>query len=150
MLAPPAASPGSLFERALRVGRALFVGAWASVLDFAVVALCIRALSLEPTLARVIGLVLSGLLLFFGNRTYAFRAQAGSIARQARRFVLAELIGLCLNLVVFRLLVDYAPVIPPEFSSQLANSLVFLTFAYPVRAFLVFRVPNGGAPDLPR
>ena len=137
--------PKGLLARALRVARTLFVGAWASALDLAVVSVCIRVFQLDSTVARLLGLVLSGVLLFFGNRSFAFRAQAGSISRQARLFVVSELAGLCLNLGVFRVLVDRAAFIPPEASSQIANFLVFITFLYPLRAFVVFRVPPPGS-----
>jgi putative flippase GtrA len=129
-----------LRERILRFVRSLFVGAWASAFDFAVLLLCIRWLELNATLARVIALVLSGVVLFFGSRSYAFHAQSGSISRQARLFVASEVLGALLNLGAFQLLVSHLPVIPPEALSQLANFLVFLTFYYPMRAFVVFRV----------
>lgn len=137
------ARPPTLIDRALRFGRTLFVGAWASLVDVGVVALCVRLLDIEPTLSRLIALVVSGVLVFFGNRSFAFHAQAGSIARQARLFVLTELVGLFLNLGVFRLIVTHAPELPPELVSQIANFLVFVAFCYPMRALVVFRVPRG-------
>ncbi|HEY3499534.1 MAG TPA: GtrA family protein, partial [Polyangiaceae bacterium] len=125
----------------LRFARTLVVGAWASALDVAVVAVCVRGFELDPTVSRLIALVASGVLLFFGNRSFAFRAQAGSIARQARLFVATEVVGLFLNLAVFRLLATRLPALPPELDSQIANFLVFIVFCYPMRAFVVFRVP---------
>jgi putative flippase GtrA len=83
--------------------------------------------------------------LFFGNRSFAFRAQAGSITRQARLFVAAELVGFGLNLLVFRQLVTRVSFLPPEVSSQIANFLVFVSFCYPLRAWVIFRVPAPNA-----
>jgi putative flippase GtrA len=132
-----------LRERIFRFVRSLFVGAWASAFDFAVLLLCIRWLNFEPTLARIVALVLSGVVLFFGSRSYAFHAQSGSISRQARLFVLSEVLGALLNLGAFRFLVLHLPpMVPPEAASQVANFLVFVTFYYPMRAFVVFKVPR--------
>jgi putative flippase GtrA len=138
--APVPPPPVRLRDRVLRFLRSLFVGAWASALDFAVLLLCIRLFALEHTVARVIALAVSGVVLFFGNRSFAFHAQAGSISRQARLFVLSEFVGAVLNVGVFRLLVSNLPVLPPEALGQAANFLVFITFYYPVRSFVVFRV----------
>lgn len=141
---PPAAA--TWFERVLRFARTLVVGAWASLLDFAVILLCVRVLQWNPTASRALALVVSGVLLFFGNRSFAFRAQAGSISRQARLFIAAELVGFALNLLVFRLLVTRVAFLPPEVSSQIANFVVFVSFCYPLRAFVIFRVPGRTLP----
>jgi putative flippase GtrA len=109
-------------------------------LDLALLSAGIRWVELGATVARLIALVASGLLAFYGSRSFAFRAQSGDISRQAKLFVLTEALGLALNLTVFRLLVSHASWVPPELTSQLANFLVFLVFTYPMRALLVFRL----------
>jgi len=137
----PAESRADRKPRGLpRVGRALLVGAAASLLDLGLLSAGIRWIELGATVARLIALVASGLLAFYGSRSFAFRAQSGDISRQAKLFVLTEALGLALNLTVFRLLVSYASWVPPELTSQLANFLVFLVFTYPMRALLVFRL----------
>jgi putative flippase GtrA len=140
-LTVPAPSPRKerLRDRFFTLIRMLVVGLWSSGVDLAVLALCVRWFQVDATLSRGIALVVSGLLLFFGCRSYAFRAQAGCVARQARRFVAAELVGFFLNLLVFHALGLGVPFIAPEITSQAANFFVFVGFSYPVRRWLIFR-----------
>ena len=124
-------------ERWLALLRMLFVGLWSSGIDLVVLVLCFRWLHLGGTPSRLVALAVSGLLLFFGCRSFAFRAQAGSISRQAKLFALAELAGFPLNLGVFHVLDVCVPLtIAPELTSQAANFLVFIGFAFPVRRWL--------------
>src|SRR4051794_12718310 len=71
----------------LRFARSLIVGSWGTALDFGALTLSIRAFGIDATWARVIGLCVGGVVLFFGSRSFAFRAQSESAVRQAQRFV---------------------------------------------------------------
>jgi putative flippase GtrA len=128
----------SLRARLLCFARTQFVGFWANVVDFALLAACVRWLHIEAMPSRTIALVLSGVLTFIGSRSFVFRVQGGSVPRQAGRFIAAELAGLVLNLVSFRLCALCAPLAAPELVSFVANALVFVGFSYPVRRLLVF------------
>jgi len=128
--------------RALRFGRSLIVGSWGTSLDFAALTLSIRLLHIDATWARVIGLCAGGVVLFFGSRSFAFRAEAESAAPQARRFVIAELIGFPLNVLIFKLLLQLVPSVAPEVLSLVANFALFVTYYYPVRNRIVFRAPR--------
>gem|GEM_PF-776943 len=136
---PTSQGKETLRERLFRIMRLLMVGLWASAVDLGVLTTCVRWFHLDATVSRFIALVVSGLALFIGCRSFAFRAQGGSISRQAKLFVVAELVAFPLNLLVFHLLATYAPFIAPEFTSQAANFMVFVAFASPVRRLLVFR-----------
>ena len=139
----------SFAERVFRFLRTLLVGSWATVADFAVLALCVRVLELEPSLARAPGLLVGGLVQFFGSRSYAFRAQSGSVSRQAKLFVLHELVGMPLNLLMFRLMLSAMSFAPAEAVSLLANFVVFLVYSYPVRRFIVFSIPAPAPVPMP-
>ncbi len=130
---------GPLLQRSWRFARTLMVGGAASVVDFIILVVGVRLLHLESLLARGVALALSGVVLFYGSRTFGFRAQAGSVARQAKWFVLSEVVGLGLNLLAFQALA-VAGRWAPELISLPANALVFLAYSYPVRRLLVFRV----------
>jgi putative flippase GtrA len=123
---------------ALRFGRSLIVGSGGTLLDFAAVTFSIRVLGLEPTWGRVAGLVVGCFAMFYGSRTFAFRAQSGSALGQAKRFAISELVGFPLNLAVFQGLRHVLPSAPPELLSLLANFLLFVSYYYPVRSLLVF------------
>jgi len=79
---------------------------------------------------------------FFGNRSFTFRAQAGSLSRQARFFVVVELAALLMNYFLFRWLVPKVHVLPPELVSFLGTFIVFVTFAYPMRRLVIFKLPE--------
>jgi putative flippase GtrA len=123
----------------LRFARSLVVGSGGTALDFAALTVSIRVFGVDATWARVIGLLVGGVVLFFGSRSYAFRAQAESAAPQAKRFVISEIVGFPLNLLAFRLLLWALPAAPPEGLSLLANFALFVTYYYPVRNYVVFK-----------
>ena len=135
--AVPVSSP--LMVQALRFGRSLIVGGGGSLADFAAVFVCLRIFSLDPTWARVAGLGVGCLVMFYGSRSYAFRAQSGSATLQAKRFIISEAIAFPLNLAIFKLLVTALPGVPAELLSVAANFALFLTYYYPVRSLIVFR-----------
>src|SRR5262245_55111695 len=120
----------SLRARLMYFARTLVVGFWANVVDFALLAACVRWLHIEALPSRTIALVLSGGLTFIGSRSFVFRVQNGNVPQQAGRFVLAELAGLVLNLVSFKFCALFAPLAAPEIVSFFANALVFLGFSY--------------------
>jgi len=117
--------------------RTLVVGFWANLLDFSLLAACVRLLHIEAMPSRAIALIISGLITFIGSRSFVFRSQ-GSVPKQATRFVLAEVAAFPLNLLSFRLCALCAPLAAPELVSFVANGLVFVAFSYPVRRLLVF------------
>lgn len=131
-----------LSDRALRFVRALIVGSGATLVDFSLFSTCIRLVGMTPTAARLPALCAGASVQFFGNRTFTFRAQAGSLSRQARFFVAAELITLLLNYGVFSWLVPRVHGIAPELVSFAGTFVVFVTFAYPVRRLVIFKRPS--------
>lgn len=130
----------SLVTRAWRFGRALIVGSGATLTDFSVFTTCVRAIDLAPTTARLPALIAGACVQFLGNRTFTFRAQSGSLSRQLKFFLIAEAITLALNWSVFSFLIARITALPPELVSFLGTFLVFISFAYPVRRLIVFRL----------
>jgi putative flippase GtrA len=131
-----------LLVRAYRFLRAIVVGSGATLVDFSVLTTCIRVVGLAPTSARVPALLAGASVQFFGNRTYTFRARAGRIGRQAKLFIAAEAITLTLNYGLFRFLATRVHFVPPEVISFAGTFVVFVTFAYPVRRLVIFKVPT--------
>ena len=124
--------------QALRFGRSLIVGCGGTARDLAVLTLSIRVFGLGPTWGRAIGLLVGGVVLFLGSRSFAFRAESESAVAQARRFVISELIAFPLNISTFKLLIWLLPQVAPELLGLLANFVLFVTYYYPVRNWLVF------------
>ncbi|HMI86034.1 MAG TPA: GtrA family protein [Polyangiaceae bacterium] len=140
-MAPPRES---FFDRSYRFARTIIVGSGATAIDFVVLTSCIRVAGLPPVAARVPALIAGATFQFFGNRTFAFRAQAGSVSRQAKLFVAAEVVAVLLNVSLYRWLVPRIQVLPPELTSFVGTFIVFVTFGYPVRKLVIFRVPERG------
>ena len=120
--------------------RALIVGSGATLVDFSVFSTCIRLAGVAPTVARLPALCAGAFVQFVGNRVYTFRAQAGSLSRQAKWFVAAEIFTLAFNWLLFRLLAAHVGGVAPELLSFAGTFLVFVTFAYPVRRLVIFKV----------
>jgi putative flippase GtrA len=130
-------------ERLLRFGRALIVGSGATLADLSVFETCVRLIGIAPSSARLPALVTGACCQFIGNRTFTFRAGAGKLSRQAQLFLGAEAITLALNWCTFQLLLEHVhPSVPAELLSFLGTFLVFIGFAYPVRRYVVFRLPG--------
>lgn len=130
------------WQRTLRLGRALIVGSGATLADLSVFETCVRAAGIAPSSARLPALVTGACCQFFGSRSFTFRATAGKLSRQAKLFVVAEAITLALNWSLFQLLLRHVPGVPPELLSFLGTFLVFVSFAYPVRRLVIFRMPG--------
>ena len=122
--------------------RALIVGSGATLVDFSIFTTFIRLAGIAPTVARLPALCAGACVQFFGNRIYTFRAQAGSLSRQAKWFLLAEICTLVLNWILFRLLATHTRGVPPELLSFAGTFLVFVAFAYPLRRLVIFKVPG--------
>jgi len=129
-----------LLRRLLRFARALVVGSGATLVDFSVFSTCIRLAGVAPTIARLPALCAGACVQFFGNRIYTFRAQSGSLSRQAKWFVAVELCTLVFNWLLFRLLAVDTHGLPPEILGFAGTFLVFIAFAYPLRRLVIFKV----------
>lgn len=128
-------SVGQLIRSSLAGGAATFV-------DLAVLFACIHVLGWSARIASVPALLAGGLVAFFGNRHFAFRASDGSLPKQATLFVLTEIVTLILNGILY----DFAvrtlhPTTAGAMSIRLVTqNLVFLMWSFPVWR-LVFRRP---------
>lgn len=132
--------------QALRFGRSLIVGGGGTALDFAALSFSIRVLGLEPTWGRAVGLLVGGVFLFFGSRTFAFRAGSESALPQVKRFVISEVVAFPLNILVFKLLIWLLPQVAPELLGLVANFALFITYYYPVRNWVVFKTKKAEPP----
>jgi putative flippase GtrA len=138
----PVSTSECFVNRALRFLRAVIVGSGATLADFSIFTTCVRLLGVAPGSARLPALLAGACCQFFGNRSFTFRAQAGSLSRQVWLFVIAEGVTLLLNFTVFRLLARSAPSVAPELVSLFGTFLVFVGFAYPMRRLVIFRLPT--------
>lgn len=126
--------------RAARFVRALIVGACATGSDVVMFTLVHRVLHVSPEWARAPALATGALVQFVGNRVFTFRATAGDMKRHARLFFTYELGAYLANIVIFRYLVKWITIVPPEIVTFLGTFLVFVLYSYPVRRLVIFRL----------
>lgn len=142
--------PESWLNRAYRFGRALIVGSGATLVDFSIFTTCVRAIDVAPAHARLPALLAGACVQFVGSRGFTFRARAGRLSRQLKLFFVAEAFTLGLNWSVFQLLLRHVRGLPPELVSFLGTGLVFVTFAYPLRRLVIFKLPTDLVGSEPR
>jgi putative flippase GtrA len=128
-----------LIDRVWRFTRACIVGGGATIVDFCVLTMCIRVFGVAPVSARIPALLGGAAVQFFGNRTFTFHAQSGNIARQAKLFVVFEIVTLALNWSIYRVLQPRLTMLPPELASFIGTFATFVLFAYPARRLVIFR-----------
>jgi putative flippase GtrA len=142
--------PGSIpwKSRVSKVFRAALAGGAATAADVATLTLLVSAFGVDPHYANLPALLVGGILGFFGNRHFVFRAGAGDPKRQFAGYVIVEGIGLLLSGLLFDLALRYVPhardfYVPLRLVS---GTVVFLAWSFPLWN-RVFRVPASGATD---
>ena len=127
----------------LRFLRALFAGGAATATDLAILSVLVSLLHVDPRAANVPALVAGGVVQFFANRRFVFRADGRGLARQASLFVVVETIALALNGLLFEHAMRLLPAQAGLYALVriVTSHLVFVTWSYPLW-HLVFRVPR--------
>ena len=129
-----------LIRQAIRFG---LVGIGATATHFAVMVLCVEALSLDPVLATVPSFALAFLVSYVFNRRWTFGASGKHVDLVARYFLVA-LGGLGLNALIMHLAVDrfgwsyligfaLSVLLVPPVSFLSTRALVFRSSASPSR-----------------
>jgi putative flippase GtrA len=100
----------------LQLVRFAIVGGTGFVLNLAVYALCVHALSVPYQIAAVLAWLVAGLNNFMLNRHWTFDASAGQIHFQAIRFSLVSLVAFAFGLLLLTLLVELGgvPKVPAQ------------------------------------
>jgi len=130
---PFPATPPAMREKLATLFRSTIVGGAATAVDLLVLFLCMQGLGWSARAANIPALIAGGLVNFHGNRAFAFRA-TGAVERQAALFVLAELVTLGLNGVLYDAVVRamHPAPIPAMVARLVVQNLVFLGWSYPV------------------
>jgi|GEM_PF-733510 len=134
-------------QRLFKLLRAAIAGGAATAADVATLTLLVSALGVDPHYANVPALLVGGVLGFFGNRHFVFRAGSGDPRRQFAGYVVVEGIGLFLSGLLFDVALRYVPhardfYVPLRLVS---GNVVFLAWSFPLWN-RVFRV-GGDAPN---
>lgn len=130
-------------RRVFKVLRAALAGGASTAADVATLTLLVSACRVDPHYANLPALLVGGVLGFFGNRHFVFRAGAGDPKRQFVGYVVVEGVGLFLSGLIFDLALRYVPhardfYVPLRLVS---GNIVFLTWSFPLWN-RVFRVSS--------
>lgn len=120
--------------------RSSIAGGAATLVDLGVLFVGMHALGWPPRVASLPALLAGGVVAFQGNRHFAFRASSGSLSRQATLFVLAEIVTLILNGILYDFVVRamHPTTAGAMVIRLITQNLVFLAWSFPVWR-LVFR-----------
>ncbi|HYX93088.1 MAG TPA: GtrA family protein [Myxococcaceae bacterium] len=106
--------------------RALVVGAIATILDIAVLLVCVKALHFPNPAGAMVGVLFGSTFTFFANRHFAFRDHNPSLAPQVAKFALATAGGMLAHAQVVYILADRLDV--PVVLAKLGADLIVFTF----------------------
>jgi len=114
--------------------RSFVAGAAATLVDLAVLYTWVAVVGLSPRLASLPALVAGGVVNFFGNRHFAFRARGGSLRRQAMLYAVTELVALALNGLFYDAVVRsvHPSAIGAVVVRLITTHVVFIAFSYPI------------------
>jgi putative flippase GtrA len=127
-------------EKIFELLRSLLAGGAATLSDLAVLTFLVTALHWSPRDANVPALLVGGVVNFFGNRHFAFRA-TGALHRHVIGYTLVEIVALALNGILYDAFLRAVPGSAHLYwLVRLATSnVVFLCWSYPLWR-RVFRV----------
>lgn len=128
------------FHACMKLLRAGAAGIFATAIDLLVLTVLVSGFHVSVQVANVPALVAGGVANFAGNRWFAFRAQHGSLPKQALGYSLVEIVALALNGWLFALAMHALPQAAHLYwLVRIATThLVFLAWSYPLWC-LVFR-----------
>ncbi|MEO8877846.1 MAG: GtrA family protein [Polyangiaceae bacterium] len=134
-------------DRVLEIVRSLLAGGAATLADLAVLTSLVSLLHWSPRDANLPALIIGGVVNFFGNRSFAFRAASGSLQKHVVGYVLVEVVALALNGILYDVFLRAVPGAAHLYwLVRLATSnVVFLCWSYPLWR-RVFRVEPQPAP----
>jgi putative flippase GtrA len=121
--------------------RSSAVGVFATLSDVTTLLLLVYVGGLREDLANIPSLIPGLLVMFFGNKYFAFEDRSRQVLRQGGRFLFVEAWAFALNAMLFHLLVREAAV--PFLAARLmGTAVVYLAFSFPLWTF-IFRKTSG-------
>src|SRR4030095_9318688 len=92
-----------------RLTRSAGAGAVAAVVDLATLTVLVSGAGLSPRVASIPALLLGGIVMFFGQKRFAFRLRDTTSGREAVLFSIVQIGGLVLTGLLYELAMRAAP-----------------------------------------
>ncbi|MCI0640237.1 MAG: GtrA family protein [Gemmataceae bacterium] len=136
---PPSDAPKkTLLQRFWILLRSSLVGLCATASDLGTLCLLIYVFGVPDQIANVPSLIPGLVVMFIGNKYFAFEDRSRAIVRQGSLFFAIELVAFGLNALLFFLIRHWFD-IHPILARILGSNVVYLGFSFPLWSLLVFR-----------
>ena len=121
-------------EKILELLRSFLAGGAATLADLAVLTVLVAIAHWSPREANLPALFVGGVVNFFGNRHFAFRAQKGALHKNVVGYALVEIVALALNGILYDAFLRAVPSAAHLYwLVRLTTShVVFLLWSYPL------------------
>ncbi len=133
-----------LLKRAQTLLRSLLVGAGATLLDLAILAVLVTGVGIAPKVASLPALSVGILWQFIGNKWFAFGDRSNRWAKQGALFLVVEALGFVANLLLFNFAITHLAW-PYLLVRVMVTSLVYFALCYPLWT-LIFRARHHAVP----
>jgi putative flippase GtrA len=131
-------APRPWLERLWVLIRSGLVGLFATASDLGSLMLLIHVAGLSKRAANIPSLLPGLVIMFVGNKFFAFEDRTKAIVKQGSLFFLIEMAAFTLNVLLFDLLVTNTPI--HEILARLVGTnIVYLGFSFPMWSIFVFR-----------
>jgi putative flippase GtrA len=114
--------------------RSAGAGALATGVDLATLTALVSLVGLSPRAASVPALVLGGIVMFFGQKRFAFRSASGRTGREAVLFTLVQIGGLVLTALLYDIAMRVAPGAAHDYVlvRLVTTNVVWLAYSFPL------------------
>ncbi|GAC1580841.1 MAG: hypothetical protein NVS3B20_11650 [Polyangiales bacterium] len=139
---------GGVFGRLLKSGGA---GLFATFADLATLTGLVHFAGLTPRAASIPAYVVSGAVMFVGQKYFAFRGRGGAVRRELILFALVQVLTLILNATLYDLTLRLFPALLRYYVvvRLVAANLVWLGFSFPLWHFVFKAAPTTKAAQTP-
>ncbi len=128
--------------------RSSMVGLCATASDLITTTVLVRLCDFSKRQANIPGLIPGLVIMFIGNKFFAFQDQSKNVVKQGGLFLLIEAIALGLNVLLFDRLVVWFD-LHETLARLIGTNITYLGFSFPMWALFVFRRQGGSAKELP-
>ena len=131
-----------------RLVRSAGAGAVAALVDLGALTTLVSLVGLSPRAASVPSLVLGGIVMFFGQKRFAFRSRGGRTGREALLFSLVQIGALVLTAILYEVVMRTVPGAGRFYVvvRLVTTNVVWLAYSFPLW-HLVFKTE--GEPEPP-
>jgi putative flippase GtrA len=132
--------PPPILQRLWTLARSSTVGVFATLTDLTTLFLLISVVGLPAEVANVPSLLPGLVVMFFGNKYFAFEDRSRQVVKQGMRFLFVEAWAFVINAMFFHLLVREGN-LQFMLARLLGTFVVYIGFSFPFWTFIFHKTP---------